>query len=104
MTKHTSFVDSVAIHAALKGRESDVLDALKIPWREGKQHINCPYPDHPDNNPSWRWDTRKARAYCSCYGGGMSILDVIMRMESIDIGRAMVRTAELLGRADLIRQ
>jgi MarR family len=97
-------VDSAKIRAALKGCETKVLDALGIPWRQGKPHISCPYPDHVDHHPSWRWDARKVRAYCSCHRGGRSVLDVIMHMERMDIGPAMVRAAELLGRADLVRQ
>jgi hypothetical protein len=37
------------IRAAVKGRETEVLDGLRIPWRDGKPHIRCPYPEHVDN-------------------------------------------------------
>src|SRR5689334_8198950 len=60
------YVGTDAIVDAAKGRETDLLDALGIPWRSGKPHISCPYPEHLDEHPSWRWDKSKARAYCTC--------------------------------------
>jgi hypothetical protein len=59
------WVATRAIQEAVKRRESDVLQALGIPWDDGAGHITCPYPDHADANPSWRWDERKARAHCT---------------------------------------
>ena len=46
------FVGTKPIRDAARGRETDILDALGIPWRNGRPHIHCPYPDHPDKNPS----------------------------------------------------
>ena len=97
------FVTTADILAAIKGHEPDVLDALNIRWRDGKPHVTCPYRDHDDNNPSWRWDDRKKRACCSCTPSA-SILDVVMKVEGIDLAQAKVRTAELLNRSDLIRE
>jgi hypothetical protein len=91
------FVGTRCIHAAVKGRETEVLDELDIPWREGNPHIPCPYPDHADNNPSWRWDQRKARAFCTC--SAHSILDVVAKVEGVDFDRAKIRAAELLKQA-----
>jgi hypothetical protein len=95
------FVGTGAIRAALKGRETVVLDALGILWRQGKPHITCPHGDHTDNSPSWRWDVRKGRAICTC--GSYSILDVLTKVEGIDFPAAKLRAAEILGRQDLIR-
>jgi hypothetical protein len=95
------FVATDAIRAAVKGRETEVLDGLNIPWRNGKPHITCPYPDHTDNHPSWRWDQRKARAFCTC--GSYSILDVLIKVERIEFDLAKIRAAELLKRPDLIK-
>jgi hypothetical protein len=97
-------VPTAAIRAAIKGRETEILDALDIHWRDGKPHINCPYPDHADSNPSWRWDRRNARAYCTCHIGGHSALDVIMNVERIDLETAKIRAADLLHRSDLIHE
>jgi hypothetical protein len=55
------YVQTADIRQAVRGRETDILDNLGIPWRDGRQHIRCPYPDHPDRNPSWRWDSRRSR-------------------------------------------
>ena len=97
------YATTAAIRDATKGRETDILDSLGIRWRDGKPHIACPYPEHVDKNPSWRWDERKARAYCTCIEGSHSILDVLIKVESTDCDAAKIRAAELLKRPDLIR-
>src|SRR5919106_1583236 len=97
------WVATRAIQEAAKRRESDVLQAIGIPWDDGAGHITCPYPDHADANPSWRWDQRKARAHCTCVGRSHSIFDVVMRREAIDFEMAKLRVAEILGRHDLIK-
>jgi hypothetical protein len=99
------YVPTRAIQAAVKGRETQVVEALKIPWQDGAPHISCPYPDHSDENPSWRWDERKARAFCTCIEqrGGHPILDVVMQVEGIEFEAAKLRVTEILGRRDPIR-
>ena len=94
-----------AIQQAVCRRETDVLKALDIRWQEGTPHISCPYPDHADENPSWRWDKGKAKAYCTCIArrGGHAILEVVMQVERIEFEAAKLRVAEILGRHDLIR-
>jgi len=91
------------IQEAVRGREKEVLEALDIPWDDGPDHITCPYPDHADDNPSWRWDEKKRRAHCTCVDRSHSIFDVVMRRENIDFEAAKLRVAEVLGRHDLIR-
>ena len=98
-----SFVATRAIQQAVRGRETEVLDALGIAWDRGSPHIACPYPGHTDDNPSWRWDERKARAFCTCIERPHSILDVVMKVESVDFEAAKLRVAEILGRQDLIK-
>jgi hypothetical protein len=95
------YVCTKDIQAAVKGRETDILDKLRIPWREGNPHIRCPYRDHTDNNPSWRWDEPKRRAVCTC--GSHSILDVLGKVEGNAFDMVKIRAAEILGRRDLIR-
>ena len=94
------FVTTADIRVAVKGREVEILDALGIPWRDGRPHIHCPNPDHLDKNPSWRFDERTGRAICSC--GSHSIFDVLMQVEGITFDFAKIRAAEILGRQDLI--
>jgi phage/plasmid primase-like uncharacterized protein len=96
-------VATAAIRAAVKGRETEVLEALGIAWAGGAPHISCPYPDHADENPSWRWDERKGKAYCTCIEGSQSIFDVVMRVEGVEFDPAKLRVAEILGRQDLIK-
>jgi hypothetical protein len=97
------YVATEAIREGVKNRETQVLDGLGIPWAERTPHISCPYPDHADQNPSWRWDERKARAFCTCTERSHSVFDVVMRCEDIDFEAAKLRVAEILGRQDLIR-
>jgi hypothetical protein len=99
------FVRTREIHAAVKGRESDILDALGIAWRNGRPHITCPYPDHDDHDPSWRFDTRTGRAFCTCINGRKSdgIFDVVMKLKRLDFDAAKLFVAEQLHRDDLIK-
>jgi Toprim domain len=97
------WVATRAIQEAVKRRESDVLQAIGIPWDDSAGHITCPYPDHADANPSWRWNERRAKAYCTCIQGSQSIFDVVMRVEGVEFDPAKLRVAEILGRQDLIR-
>ncbi len=99
------YVTTPAIKAAVNGREGDILDRLGIAWRNGRQHISCPYPDHDDHNPSWRWDEKRNRAYCTCITerGSDGIFDVIAKVAKLDFAAAKLRAAELLGRSDLIK-
>ena len=90
-----------AIREAVKGRETEILDRLGIAWNSRDSHIHCPYPNHPDRNPSWRWDETDAKARCSC-DGSASIFDVIIKMRGVDFPQACVIAAELIGRNDLI--
>jgi hypothetical protein len=95
-------VRTVDIRMAVKGRETDILDKLGIGWRDGRPHIPCPYRDHADRNPSWRWDATKARAFCTCTKAD-NIFDVVVKVAGVDFHRAKIHVADLLGRNDLIR-
>jgi putative DNA primase/helicase len=100
----TPYVDADPIKKAADGRETEVIDALGIPWRSGHPHILCPYPSHADHNPSWRWDKAEARAFCSCTGGqAESVFDVVMKIEGIDFLHARLRVAEILRLDDLVK-
>jgi hypothetical protein len=62
------YVKTKAIKAAAKGHEAEIARAVGIHWR-GRDHICCPYPDHDDNNPSWRL-MASGLAICTCCEGG----------------------------------
>ncbi len=102
MSKRQSYVATQEIKVAVQGREAEVLDGLNIPWRDGRPHIRCPYPDHADERPSWRWDHKMARARCTCSPAN-NILDVLMKVEAIDFEAAKLRVADMIDRRDLIR-
>jgi hypothetical protein len=101
MTSPERYVSTAAIRRAVSGREVDILAALGIQCC-GSQHIHCPYPDHADNHPSWRWDAEKGCAYCTCTRSD-SIFDVIGKLKGISFEAAKIVAAELIGRTDLIR-
>jgi Domain of unknown function (DUF927)/Toprim domain len=102
MTEPVRFVTTVAIRRAVGGRETDILDAIGVPWKDGRRHINCPYRDHADDSASWRWDPKRAKAQCTCSKGD-SIFDVVLKVLGCDFEAAKIRVAELLHRPDLIR-
>jgi hypothetical protein len=95
------YVPTKAIRAAVSGRETEVLNALGIPWDGKSSHIHCPYKDHTDEHPSWRWNSSKARAHCTCMPSA-SILDVVCKVRGTDFEAAKLWTAEALGRSGLI--
>lgn len=97
------YVPTRDIQSALKGREPEVLAALGIDWQRGKPHIPCPLPNHADGKPSWRFDPKKGRAFCSCFKGSDSVFDIVTKVRGIDFEAAKLFVAECLGRADLIR-
>ena len=76
---------------------------MGIPWPDSSTHIRCPYPDHVDENPSWRWDLVKAQAHCTCTSSA-SIFDVIGKLKGCDFAEAKLVAAGLIGQPDLIRQ
>jgi hypothetical protein len=67
-------------HGEIAGRETEVLDALKIEWRKAcnGKHIHCPFPGHDDKHPSWRWDAKDVRWKCTCGVG--SVFDAAIAM------------------------
>ena len=89
------------IKGAVEGRETEILDKLGIRWRDGHPHIHCPYLGHLDKHASWRWDTGKARAFCTCSDKAAIDFDVIMRVVGCDFGEAATRAAEMIGRPEL---
>jgi hypothetical protein len=95
------FISDDDLYKAVEGRETEVLSALSIAWAS-KGHIRCPYPDHTDRNPSWRWDQRQARAHCTCMRGA-TIVRVVMKVESLDYLAAKLRIAEVIHCENLIR-
>jgi hypothetical protein len=99
------YVTTQAIRGAVSGHDEMVLDRLGIRWRDGRPHVACPYPDHKDTDPSWRWDAGKRRAFCTCNEPGKAdgIFDVAMKMRGIDFAAAKLLVDELLGRSDLIK-
>src|SRR5215204_7481588 len=103
----TSYVRTQDIKHAIDGQEQRILDALNIPWPNGrKPHIDCPYPEHGGKD-DWRWDDKKGKAFCTCSKSD-SIFDVIRKCEGLGDDRtgfdpAKIRAAEIIDRQDLIK-
>jgi phage/plasmid primase-like uncharacterized protein len=96
-----TYVKTQAVRDAVRGREEQVLHGIGIDWTGGRGHIECPYPDH-GGKTDWRWDERKAKAYCTCSKGD-SIFDVVRKCEGLpNFDAAKLKVAELIGRPDLI--
>src|SRR5436190_24276556 len=95
------YVPTKAIGDEVRGRESAVLTALGIHWDGKSSHIRCPYPDHEDQHPSWRWNQAKRRAHCT-FTASASIFDVVAKVRGIGFEAVKIAVAEILGRADLI--
>jgi DNA primase len=102
MNTATRYVATPAARAAVKGRETDVLKALGVEWSARSRHVRCPYPDHDDQHPSWRWNEDASRAHCTCTPSA-SIFDVVGKVMGIDFAEAKIKVAEMIGRSDLIR-
>jgi hypothetical protein len=104
MSDLARYVATADIRAAVKGHETNLLDALNIDWRRPRAgpHITCPYREHADKNPSWRWDGGRRKAFCTC--STRDVLGVLIGVEGVDFEVAKIRAAELLNRPDLIRE
>ena len=96
------YVPTRVLQQATRRREIEILQALRISWQDGAPHIRCPYAAHSDHHPSWRWDQRKHRAYCTCIGRH-SIVDVVMHAQGLEFEAAKLLVAEILKLDDLIR-
>ncbi|MGI4763958.1 MAG: hypothetical protein ACRYGP_02650 [Janthinobacterium lividum] len=106
MAEPETFVVTRDIKAAVQGRETEVLDGLGIDWQRctKSNHIRCPYSEHGSDGNNWRWDSRNAKAFCTCNPGHVdSILDVVMKCDGLDLERAKIRAAEIINRPDLIK-
>jgi hypothetical protein len=93
------YVPTPVARQAVEGREAEIVRALGIPWHD-RGHITCPYPGHPDKNPSWRL-REDGRAVCTCTSPH-SVFDVAMHLEGLDFEAAKIRVVELIDRDDLI--
>jgi hypothetical protein len=108
MSASEHYVPTGAIRDAVRGHETDVLRAMGIRWNGTSKHIRCPYPDHPDHEPSWRWDDKRKVAFCSCIGTRANekkvhdIFGVVGAKEGLDFKAAKMRVAEIIGPPDLI--
>jgi hypothetical protein len=103
------YVPTATIKSAIEGREAELLRLAGVSWPppRGVVHINCPYPDHPDRDPSWRI-ADDGLVFCSagcpaCKGRAHSAFDALVHLDkAADFEEAKLVAAELLDRTDLI--
>lgn len=101
-TSPVRYVATKAAREAVTGRESDIVQALGIPWKAGQGgHIDCPYPEH-GGAKDWRL-TSKGRAICTCTKSD-DVFAIARKVENLDFEAAKLRCIEILGRTDLIRE
>lgn len=97
-----SYVKIEEIRPAVEGRELEILELAGIPWKGGRRHLTCPYPDHGGAN-DWRWDKRAGRARCTCIDGSHDIFSVIMQKRGCNFNGAKLFAAQKMT-PHLIRQ
>ena len=75
---------NLKISDLVRGNEATILQALGITWPPaGATHITCPFPDHDDANPSWRWNAQSKRWFCSCFHNGRQSGDVVDAVQRV---------------------
>src|SRR3954463_2392701 len=90
------------IHQRLAGRERELFEVLRTGLPKDGSHARCPFPDHTDEHPSWRWDQKKRRWFCSCTPKGGTVIEAIMRLLGLDFAGAAafaLKTLHLDGEA-----
>ena len=88
------------VYELVAGRQLQILRSLGIEWNpQRSRHVRCPYPDHTDANPSWRWDHDRGMAHCTC--GHTDIFGVVMRVKNLGTGREAWQAAADYCRAAL---
>jgi uncharacterized protein (DUF927 family) len=81
-----SIIDEAKDRAA--GRETVVFAKLGIQLPDRGQHIRCPFPDHDDHNPSWRWDAKDRKSHCSCgHEDIIGNVQKVLRVSAHDAGQ-----------------
>ena len=72
----------------LVGHEHALLARLGVDWpQQGRRHIRCPFPNHEDRHPSWRWDSERAAWFCTCGGG--DVISAVMRIRACEFKDAL---------------
>lgn len=102
MSEPETYVKTADIRAAVQGQEETVLDRLGIDWKKGRPHVDCPYPSHGGKG-DWRWDAKKAQAFCTCIEKSDSVFNVVSKVEGVTFEDAKARVCEMIGRSDLVK-
>ena len=82
---------------AVETSHSDkILAAIGAKPQTGKKHQRCPFPEHEDRKPSFRYDPDAGLVYCTCLEAQCcSLTDAISRARGLDF-QAAVREIEAI--------
>ena len=80
-----------------KTHAESILAAIGAKPQVGKRHQRCPFPDHEDSNPSFRYDPDSGRVFCTCLEKqGASLTDALMKARGLADFIAAVREIEAI--------
>jgi RecA/RadA recombinase len=98
------YVSWIAAQQMVMGRGLEVLRLAGVSWPPPRgDKTNCPFPDHPDHNPSWRFSEECGRWFCSCGSG--DVFDALVKLRRApDFEAAKLLAAEMLNRRDAITE
>ncbi len=75
-----------------------ILAAIGAKPQIGKRHQRCPFSDHEDRNPSFRYDPDAGLVYCTCLEEqGCSLTDAISRARGLDFQTAVRQIEAITG-------
>ena len=80
-----------------KANADRILAAIGANSQVGKRHQCCPFPDHEDSNPSFRYDPDSGLVFCTCLEKqGASLTDALMKARGLADFNAAVRAIEAI--------
>ncbi len=83
---------------AVEARHAEqILRAIGAEPTGGSSHMRCPMPGHDDRNPSFRYDPKAARCFCSCRTEGITLTDVVAEVRGLDFMQAVREVSQITG-------
>lgn len=94
-------IDATEIKKAARGRWPEILQSLAPELSEAiaacGRNVRCPFPDHDDQDPSFRFDDQgDGRATCSC-SGEHDGLGLLMKLRGWDFPTTLRQIADKIG-------
>ncbi len=80
-----------------KANADRILAAIGANSQVGKRHQHCPFPDHEDRNPSFRYDPDSGLVFCTCLDRqGTSLTDALIKAQGLADFNSAVREIEAI--------